>query len=119
MRILRFDTLDALAASAPSPMATTSDAGPPETGRADHRLSVVLSTMAADQRAAVSLGELSAVLGGRVHALALLILVLPETIPAPLPSISLLLGFPLVIVAAHLVLHGDGTALPRRMRELR
>jgi hypothetical protein len=82
--------------------------------RAEHRLTVVLKAFAA-QKDAPSLATVLAALGGRAHAMALLVLVLPETVPLPLPSISAVLGIPLIAVAAHLLIFGEGAALPARL----
>jgi hypothetical protein len=83
-----------------------------------HGLSETLKALAEKPRESISLGELAAALRGRAHAFALLILVLPETIPLPVPSISIILGIPLVLIAAHLVLHGERAGLPRRVRDV-
>lgn len=48
----------------------------------------------------------------------LLLLALPDTLPLPVPSTSTVLGIPLVIVAAHLVLRGEGSQLPERARTI-
>ena len=66
---------------------------------------------------AVTLGSLLAVVGPREHAAALLLLSLPEALPLPLPSASLILGLPLVLISAHLALFGEAGALPRRVGE--
>jgi hypothetical protein len=58
-----------------------------------------------------------AALGGRVHAMALFILVLPETIPLPVPSIGAILGVPLLVIAAHLIVYGEGGVLPAGVRD--
>jgi hypothetical protein len=85
---------------------------------ATHGLSETLKALAERPRESISLGELASALRGRAHAFALLILVLPETIPLPVPSISIILGIPLVLIAAHLVLHGERAGLPRRVRDV-
>jgi hypothetical protein len=66
---------------------------------------------------AVTLGDLLAAAGSRAHGAALLLLSLPEALPLPLPSASAILGVPLVVVSAHLMLFGEAGALPRRLRE--
>jgi hypothetical protein len=96
----------------PAPGPDDLKADPPDNGAA---LSQVLKAIAEDPGAVVSLGSLAAVLEGRAHALALLLLVLPETIPFPVPSISTVIGIPLVLIAGHLVLRGESTSLPPRV----
>ena len=89
----------------------------PGLGAEEHpSLVAVLQSFAARQDASVPLGTLMGAFGGRVHAMALFILVLPETIPLPLPSIAAILGIPLLLIAAHLVLYGEGGTLPARVR---
>lgn len=46
---------------------------------------------------------------------ALLVFVLPEVPPLPLPSASTVLGIPLIIISAHLALFGEGKLLPGRL----
>jgi hypothetical protein len=61
------------------------------------------------------LGGLMARMGSRAHGTALLLLALPEAIPIPVPSASTILGWPLVIVSAHLAAVGEGSRLPHRV----
>jgi hypothetical protein len=56
-----------------------------------------------------------AAMGSRSHGIMLILFALPETVPLPFPSLSALLGVPLVIVAAHLVVAGEGSRLPERV----
>ncbi len=86
---------------------------------AEPPLSEVLRLLAQDERPTVPLQEIASALRGRVHAFALLVLALPETIPLPVPSASIVLGPPLVLIAGHMLIHGDGAALPARLRKLR
>jgi hypothetical protein len=65
----------------------------------------------------VTLGGLLAATGSRAHGVALFLLSLPEALPLPLPSASAILGVPLVVISAHLMLFGETAALPRRLRE--
>ena len=67
----------------------------------------------------VPLGTVLAAMGSRVHGVALILLALPDTLPLPLPSISTVLGIPLVIIAAHLVVYGEGSRLPERARRIK
>jgi hypothetical protein len=85
----------------------------------EQSLTAVLAELASEKRQSIALATLAVALGGRAHALTLLILVLPETIPLPVPSISIALGLPLMVIAGHLVLHGDGSTLPRRVGAIR
>lgn len=57
-------------------------------------------------------------MGSRVHGLALALLALPDTLPLPVPSTSLVLGVPLIMIAAHMVLYGEGSKLPGRAEAL-
>ena len=63
----------------------------------------------------VSLGHVLGRSGARAHGAAILLLALPEALPIPVPSLSAVLGVPLVLVSAHLALHGEGGTLPRRL----
>jgi hypothetical protein len=76
--------------------------------------SKLLRDLAALQSGRVSLGTLLKAMGSRVHGLSLVLLALPDALPLPIPSTSTVLGIPLVIVAAHLVLYGEGSRLPAR-----
>lgn len=64
----------------------------------------------------LTLGALLEAAGSRAHGVALLLLALPEALPLPVPSASAVLGVPLLIISAHLVLFGAGASLPRRLR---
>lgn len=66
----------------------------------------------------VHLSTMFAAMGSRVHGMVLLLLALPDTLPLPVPSTSTVLGIPLVMVAAHLVLRGEGSQLPARARSI-
>ena len=80
-------------------------------------LSVLLRSLPTGQP--LGLGQLLAVFGARAHGGALLILGLPDTLPLPIPSMSAVLGIPLVIVAAHLALFGDRGGVPQKAANLR
>ena len=54
-------------------------------------------------------------MGSRAHGILLILFALPETVPLPFPSLSAFLGIPLVLVAAHLVVAGEGSRLPERV----
>jgi hypothetical protein len=86
--------------------------------RDQHRLTRVLSACASQPGQSIPLSTLMQALGGRAHAMAMLILVLPETIPLPTPSIAAVLGVPLMLIAGHLMLFGEARSLPRRVEGL-
>jgi hypothetical protein len=83
--------------------------------RDQHRLTRVLAACAEQPGKSIPLAQLMQAFGGRAHAMAMLILVLPETIPLPTPSIAAVLGVPLMLIAGHLALFGEGRALPARV----
>ena len=62
----------------------------------------------------MSVGALLKAMGSRVHGMTLVLLALSDALPLPIPSTSTVLGIPLVIIAAHLVLYGEGSRLPPR-----
>lgn len=64
----------------------------------------------------LTLGEILAAFGSRAHGCALLLLAIPEALPLPIPSMSGILGVPLVAVSAHLALFGETSALPQIVR---
>lgn len=65
----------------------------------------------------MSIGDVVAAMGLRVHGIALILFALPDAIPLPIPSLSIVLGIPLVFIAAHLVLFGESSGLPQRALE--
>lgn len=79
-------------------------------------LSEVLGDLPEDR--AVPLGEAMGPIGARAHGVALLLLGLPDAVPLPIPSVSLLVGLPLLAVSAHLMLFGEGAGLPRRLSDV-
>jgi hypothetical protein len=74
--------------------------------------------MASAPSGQVSLGTLLKAMGSRAHGLTLVLLALPDALPLPIPSTSTVLGIPLVIIAAHLLLYGEGSRLPRRVEAI-
>lgn len=84
-----------------------------------HQLSSVLRDLAAHQEATIPFGAMIDALGARAHGMALLILILPESIPLPIPSAGAVLGVPLILVAAHLVLFGEHAGIPERVRAIK
>jgi hypothetical protein len=79
----------------------------------------ILRRLAAGPDASVPVAAIVAAAGSRIHGLALLVFVLPETLPLPLPSASSILGIPLVLISAHLMLFGDRGRLPARVERMR
>lgn len=76
--------------------------------------SKLLLDLASSQLGSVTLGTVLTAMGSRAHGLALVLLALPDALPLPIPSTSTVLGIPLVIIAGHLVLFGEGSRLPAR-----
>jgi hypothetical protein len=77
--------------------------------------SQVLRSLAASQEDTVSVGAVVSAVGSRAHGIALIVFALPDTVPLPIPSLSTVLGIPLVLIAAHLVLFGEDSGLPDRV----
>ena len=80
-----------------------------------HASSHVLRALASGKSETVTFLEMMDSAGARVHGLALLLLVLPETVPLPLPSASLILAIPLLLISLHLALFGEGSRWPARL----
>lgn len=80
-----------------------------------HTTSGILRSLAASPKSEVSVAKLMSAMGSRAHGIALVLFALPETVPLPLPSLSTVLGLPLVLVAAHLVVAGENSGLPARV----
>lgn len=78
--------------------------------------SEILDALAARKDERISFGAIAAAAGARVHGLALLVFVLPEVPPIPLPSASTVLAIPLIVISAHLAIFGEGSLLPARLR---
>lgn len=89
----------------------------PYGGSSGRPLSCVLRSL--PEAEGLALGDLLAGMGSRAHGVSLLLLALPEAIPLPVPSASAVLGVPLVAVAAHLAVFGEGPGLPRRVARWR
>ena len=81
---------------------------PADDGDRDHTASHVLRSLAARNEPSISFGTILAAAGARVHGLALLLIVLPETLPLPLPSASTVLAIPLFLISLHLAVFGEG-----------
>ena len=80
--------------------------------------SKILLDLDASKSRPIYLGVMFGAMGSRVHGMVLLLLALPDTLPMPIPSTSTVLGIPLLIVAAHLVLFGEGSQLPGRAERI-
>lgn len=80
--------------------------------------SAIIESLAALPGERIPFSAIVAAAGSRVHGLALLVFVLPEVPPLPLPSASTVLGIPLIIISAHLALFGEGTLLPARLQSV-
>jgi hypothetical protein len=91
----------------------------PSGGAPAHPASEVLRQLAGGSGDTISFAEIADKAGPRVHGLALLLLVLPETLPLPLPSASLILAIPLMLISLHLALFGEGSRWPRRLETVR
>jgi hypothetical protein len=50
--------------------------------------------------------------------MALLIFILPEVVPLPVPSIGAILGIPLILIAGHLMLFGEHAGFPERLMKV-
>ena len=83
-----------------------------------HQLSAVLRTLAAHTEPTIPFGTMIEALGARAHGMALLIIVLPEVIPLPIPSVGAVLGIPLIVIAAHLLIFGEGSGFPARLQSV-
>jgi hypothetical protein len=78
--------------------------------------STILSSLAASPQPSVPVSDIMAAMRTRAHGIGLILFAVPDAIPLPIPSLSAVLGVPLVLIAAHLVIFGEGSRLPRRVR---
>lgn len=83
--------------------------------RGHHQLSAVLRALAAHGEPTISFGTMIGALGSRAHGMALLIFILPELVPLPVPSAGAVLGIPLILIAGHLLLFGECAGFPERL----
>jgi hypothetical protein len=81
--------------------------------------SEILQDLASSYEGAVTVKDIVAAMGLRAHGIALILFSLPDAIPLPIPSLSTVLGIPLVLIAFHLVLFGEGSGLPQRAMKAR
>lgn len=65
----------------------------------------------------IALGDLLTALGDRGYGLLMLVLALPNLIPAPIPGLSGLLGTPIIILSVMMLLGYPQPLLPRVVRE--
>jgi hypothetical protein len=77
--------------------------------------SEILREFAATEALAVPVRDLVTVMGLRTHGILLVLFALPDAIPLPLPSVSAIIGIPLVLIAGHLMVFGEGSGLPERV----
>lgn len=89
-------------------------AADPAPAPAEPPLSEVLAGL--PEEGPLTLGGALDAMGSRAHGCALLLLAIPDAIPLPVPSLSLILGLPLLAVSAHLAVTGEHGLLPRRLR---
>jgi hypothetical protein len=77
--------------------------------------SEILRRLAAGEEQSISIGSVVSAAGSRVHGLALLLLALPDALPLPIPSVSAIIGVPLLLISAHLAIFGDNSRLPQKV----
>jgi hypothetical protein len=65
----------------------------------------------------IAIGDLMTALGDRGYGLLMLALALPNLIPAPIPGLSGVLGTPIIILAAMMLVGYPQPVLPRAIRE--
>jgi hypothetical protein len=69
----------------------------------------------AGRNEAIAVRDLLSMMGLRAHGFLILILALPDAVPLPVPSVSAIVGLPLVLVASHLVVFGENGGVPHRV----
>jgi hypothetical protein len=80
-------------------------------------ISAILKELAHREDEKITMGDVMRQGGSRAHGLGLLMFALPETIPIPVPSLSMLLAIPLVLISGHLILFGEGKGIPKQIRD--
>jgi hypothetical protein len=83
------------------------------------KASEILRSLAGSSGNSVPLRDIMSALQSRAHGIMIVLLALPDAVPIPLVSVSTVLGVPLIIVSAHLLVFGEGTALPERVLTVR
>jgi len=78
-----------------------------------------LQSLAAHQEQSIPVGSVVSAAGSRVHGLALLLFALPDALPLPIPSVSAIIGLPLLLLSVHLIIFGDNSRLPARVESSR
>lgn len=81
--------------------------------------SEILRTFAETEEPSVPVRALVAAMGLRAHGILLVVFALPDAIPLPIPSVSAIVGIPLVLIAGHLIIFGEGSGLPERVLNAR
>jgi hypothetical protein len=79
--------------------------------------SAILKALAGNDKERVTVADIVRQGGSRAHGFALLMIALPETLPLPIPSASIILAVPLVLISAHLLFFGEGRGIPERARK--
>jgi hypothetical protein len=74
-----------------------------------------LRKLAAGDEKSIRVGAVITAVGSRVHGLALLLFAIPDALPLPIPSVSAIIGLPLVLISAHLIAFGDKSRLPKKV----
>ena len=86
-------------------------------GRPMQPTSTILKSLAKEHTEQITVGDVLDKTGSRAHGLGLLVFAIPEAVPLPTPSLSIVLAVPLVLISAHLVAFGEGSGIPQRMRQ--
>src|SRR4029079_2228846 len=106
-------------ASIPRKTTTPSRCAPSGAGPSDNSASHILQSVAAHQEQSIPVGSVVSAAGSRVHGLALLLFALPDALPLPIPSVSAIIGLPLLLLSVHLIIFGDNSRLPARVESSR
>jgi hypothetical protein len=80
-------------------------------------ISGILKDLAHRKDEQITLGDVMREGSSRAHGLGLLVFALPETLPIPVPSLSIVLAIPLIVIAGHLILFGEGGGIPKNIRD--
>jgi hypothetical protein len=84
-----------------------------------HAASAILAALAAHTEESIPVGAVVSTAGSRVHGLAILLFALPDALPLPIPSVSAIIGLPLLFISLHLAIFGDDSRLPARVEAAR
>jgi hypothetical protein len=88
-------------------------------GEARPTASEILRKLGTGEEKTIRVGAVVTAVGSRVHGLALLLFAIPDALPLPIPSVSPIIGLPLVLISAHLIAFGDKSRLPKRVEAAR